>query len=144
MKKKLSGQQVSLIQSKSSEARQAWLKGNLGDAERLIMEAWKVLPLPPTDYDYAQILSRGIVTFFRDTKQFDKAIEWLDIIREAYSGGSNDSVNFLAGTVYFEAGDFDKAFSVFDALFKKFKQRPFQGEKPEYLAFYQKELKGKG
>jgi hypothetical protein len=104
------------------------------------MDAWSTLPPPAIDYDYAQTLSRGIVIFYRDTKQFDKANEWLRIVREAYGGGANDSVNFLSGTVYFASGDFDKAFQVFDDLFRRFKKRPFQGENPEYLAFYEKEV----
>ena len=86
------------------------------------------LPEPKIEYDYAQSLSGGLVTFYRDTKQFEKAKEWLTVMRDAYGPGPNIYVEFLAGTVYYDAGMLDDAFAIFDTAYKKFKQRPFQGE----------------
>jgi hypothetical protein len=58
------------------------------------------------------------------------------VIRDAYGPGPNVDVEFLAATVYYEAGMLDSAFAIFDSLYKKFNQRPFQGEDKKYLQFY--------
>jgi tetratricopeptide (TPR) repeat protein len=126
----------SRISERTALARQAWERGNKQEAENLFLQAWGLLPEPPTEYDRAQSLSRALVTFFRDTGQFEKAKKWLNTMRLAYGPEPNESVEFMAGTVYFDGGESDEAFRIFDALFKKFKRRPFQGKDKKYLEFY--------
>jgi hypothetical protein len=127
---------VTRIAEKGALGRQAWKRGAIDDAEAQFLSAWNLLPDPKTDHDYAQSLARGLVKFSRDTKQPQKAKSWLDVMRLAYGPGPDDSVEFMAGTVYFEAGDLNEAFRIFDGLYGKFKQRPFQGEDKKYLDFY--------
>ena len=113
--------------------------GNRGDiqkAEDRFLDAWRLLPEPKIEYDYAQSLSRGLVIFYRDTKQFEKAEEWLGVVRDAYGPGPDVDVEFLAATVYYDAGMLDDAFAIFDTAYKKFRQRLFQGEDRKYLQFY--------
>jgi hypothetical protein len=124
------------ITAAAGRGREAWLAGDLAAAERQFLAAWDLVPEPKTEYDYGQILSRGLVIFFRDTRQFDKAKEWLSVMREAYGPEPNASVEFLAATVDYAAGDLDAAYTRFDALHQQFGRRPFQGEKPDYLKFY--------
>ncbi len=124
------------ISAISGRGREAWLAGDLAAAEREFMTAWDLVPEPKTNYDYGQIMSRAIVMFYRDTKQFEKANRWLDVMREAYGPEPNASVEFIAATVDLESGHLDEAFERFDALHKQFGQRPFQGQKPDYLKFY--------
>jgi len=126
----------------SIKAREAWQRNDLKTAEALLLEAWRVIPMPQTDFDYSQILSRGIVTFFRDTRQFEKAIAWLDTVRAAY--GSTDSeidpsVELLAGSVLLASGNKPKAYKIFDWLFKEYGERPFEG-RPDCLEFYKQEV----
>ena len=102
----------------------------------MFLAAWRQLPEPKIEHDYAQSLSGGLVTFYRDTKQFEKAKEWLTVMRGAYGPGPDIYVEFLAATVYYDAGMLDDAFAIFDSAYKKFKQRPFQGEDRKYLQFY--------
>jgi tetratricopeptide (TPR) repeat protein len=124
------------ISTKGKMGREAWERGDTQAAESLFLEAWGLLPEPKTEYDSSQSLSRGLVTFYSKTGQFEKAKKWLDIMREAYGPGPNDSVEFMAGAVSFDAGDLDQAFRIFDEQFRKYKQRPFQGKDKKYLEFY--------
>jgi len=140
MKTDLFPEQVEELQTLGQQFREAQKIGDFDNAEKYLLKAWAVLPTPATDYDYSQTLSRGLVQFYRDTNQSQKAIEWLEITKTAYGYAPNASIEFLAGTVYFTAGEFDTAFSIFDKLYKQYKERPFKGEKPDYLAFYKSEL----
>jgi hypothetical protein len=133
---------VLTIRDHAQRGRKAWQQdGDLKAAESLFLAAWDLVPEPKTDYDYGQILSRGIVTFYRDTKQFNKALTWLDVMRRAYGPEPNESVEFLAATVSYEAGTLDDAFRRFAEIVKASGQRPFQGEKPDYLKFYKQRAK---
>ena|SRR5579859_6006031 len=143
MKKALSAEQMKLIQTHGSLAREAWQSGDFQKAEQEMQLCWNCLPKPPTDYDYSESLARGIVTFYRDTQQYSKAVDWLETMRVAYGSTPNPSVNFMAGTVYFASGEADKAFGIFDDLFKQFGARPFVGENPEYLDFYKAEARSR-
>ncbi len=142
MKQSVAPDIVSSMFEKGALGRQAWQRGAIAEAEKYFLEIWELLPDPKTEYDRAQSLSRGLVTFYRDTKQFEKANRWLGVMREAYGPGPNESAEFLAATVYFEAGDLDRAFRIFDAQFKQYKQRPFQGENKKYLEFYKRRAGG--
>lgn len=126
--------------------REARDKGDLAEAERQFLAGWAAIPEPKLEHDYAQSWSRGMVEFFRDTKQNARAKEWLGVTREAYGPGPNVSVEFLAATVHYEADELEKAFSIFDALHREWGQRPFQGKDKKFLAFYKERRakKGKG
>ena len=142
MKKPVSPEIVANIYAQGAAGREAWQRGDIQKAEDKFLDVWRLLPEPKIEYDYAQSLSRGLVTFYRDTKQFEKAIEWLTVMRDAYGPGPNISVEFLAATVYHDAGMLDDAFAIFDTAYKEFKERPFQGKDGKYLQFY-KERAGK-
>jgi hypothetical protein len=136
MKKQLSPQILATLTKLAAEGRQAWQNGAISEAEKKFLAAWDSLPEPKTDQDYAQSLSRGLVTFYGDTKQYEKAKQWLQTVRKAYGGGSNPSVDFLAGTVAFDSGDLDGAFHLFHRLYSEFRERPFEGKDHKYLDFY--------
>lgn len=131
---------ASKIHQIGARGREAWKQGQLDKAEEEFLAAWKEVPEPKEEFDYGQILSTGLVGFFRDTKQFEKAYHWLEVVRRAYRADetSDPGIGFLVGTVHFESGRLDDAFSVFDKLFKEFKGRPFQGADKKYLDFYKK------
>lgn len=118
--------------------REALKSGDTSEAERYFLEMWAALPEPKVEYDFAQSISVGMVKFYRDHNDVGKALNWLEVAREAYGPdvASDSYLGFLAGTVYFCGGDFDKAYKEFDWLFEKYKARPFQGEDDKYLHFY--------
>ncbi|WP_346274875.1 hypothetical protein [Burkholderia cenocepacia] len=89
-------------------------------------------------------MARGFVVFYRDTKQFDKAVHWLAEMRKAYGSGTGPdlTIGFLSGTVYFEAGDLDKSAEFFVPLYEQFGNRPFSGEDKKYLEFAKRASKG--
>ena len=124
------------MSASAAKGRLAWKQGDLATAEASFLDAWRAIPEPRLEYDYAQSIASGFVDFYRDTKQYDKASSWLLTVREAYGPGYNPSVEFLAAKLAFEAGDADEAFRIFDALYKQYKARPFQGDDPKYLKFY--------
>ena len=137
MKKPVPHEIVANISAQGKAGREAWQRADIQKAEDRFLDAWRLVPEPKTEYDYyAQSLSRGLVTFYRNTKQFEKAKEWLTVMRHAYGPGPNIDVEFLAATVYYDAGMLDDALAIFDAAYKKFRQRPFQGDDRKYLRFY--------
>ena len=140
MKQQLPEEALQNLNVSSKAGREAWKNGDTKGAEHFFLEAWAAIPEPKNEYDYTQSLSRGFVAFYLDTKQFEKAKEWLNLMRIAYGHETvpSEYVDFIAATVYFEAGEFDSAFRIFDAQFKKYKGRPFQGEDKKYLDFYKK------
>src|SRR3546814_19384882 len=93
------------------------------------------MPVPKLAYDHAQSMTAGLVTFYRDIGQVQKAKDWLPLARQAYGPEPDSYIAFLAATVHFEAGELDQAFALFDELFTASQSRPFHGEKPAYLAF---------
>jgi hypothetical protein len=84
-------------------------------------------------------LSRGLVEFYRQTNQYDKAKTWLETVRDVYdvehNAASGASVTFLAGAVHFDAGNLETARVLFERLYKEYGRRPFDGSDPKYLQF---------
>jgi tetratricopeptide (TPR) repeat protein len=119
------------------QAGEAARGGEPERSEQLRLKAWEMLPEPKLGWEfYSNTMPRNNLTFFRDTKQFDKALHWLEVTRESYGPGRDDSVEFLAATLWYEMGNLDEAFDEFDRLYKAFKARPFQGKDRKYLDFY--------
>ena len=133
--KPLPAEANAVIENEGALARAAWKRGDIKEAEVHYLRLWEAIPEPKLEYDMAGILARGIAVFYRDTSQFIEAKSWLRVVFEAY-GQSNPLPRFLAGTVYFESGDLDQAFELFDSLYKEYGSRPFEGQK-KYLDFYQ-------
>lgn len=126
----------------AARGRKAAAEGDSALAETEFLAAWACLPEPRTEFDYAQSLSSGLVEFFRDRGMLDKARAWYAVTREAYGDAANPTIAFLGATVDFESGDLDGAFKAFDALYRRYKSRPFDGESKKYLEFYKKRLAG--
>jgi len=117
-------------------SREAEEKGDFATAEKYVLACWNVIPDPKLTYDHAQSMTADLVMFYRDIGQLQKARQWLPLAREAYGPEPDTYIEFIAATVHYHAGELDEAFALFNDLFKAYKTRPFQGEKPEYLAFY--------
>jgi tetratricopeptide (TPR) repeat protein len=133
---------LATLKQNSKTGRDAWKNGDVLAAETHFLNAWAAIPEPKNTYDYAQSLASGLVVFYRDTKQNEKAKKWLEIMRQTYSSPTDDYVEFTAATIHFEMGELDLAFVIFDKQFKKFKNRPFEGEDKKYLEFYKKRAAG--
>jgi len=139
---KLAEQQLGLLREYSKEGRAAWSSGDVERAEEKFLLAWSVIPEPKIDYDYAQSLSRGLVTFYRDVKEYNKAKSWTTVMAEMYGSASDPSVQFLTATVYFDAGELNQAFELFQPLYASFGKRPFEGADKKYLDFVRRRAKG--
>jgi tetratricopeptide (TPR) repeat protein len=127
-------QQIDDLLRQAGEAERG---GEPERSEKLSLKAWDMLPEPKLDWEfYSNIIPRDNLIFYRDRHQFDKALQWLAITRDSYGPGRNDSVEFLAATLWYEMGNLDEAFDEFDRLYKAFKARPFQGKDRKYLDFY--------
>ncbi|HEY9281498.1 MAG TPA: hypothetical protein VIP51_15615 [Eoetvoesiella sp.] len=124
-------------------SRKAEEAGDIATAEKYVLACWDSIPDPKLAYDHAQSMTVSVVAFYRDIGQPGKAKEWLPLAHEAYGPQPDPYVEFLEATVHYEAGELDQAYALFDSLFKAYKTRPFQGEKPEYLAFYMDRATGK-
>lgn len=116
--------------------RQAWEAGDLARAEAHFLAGWECIPEPRLEYDFAAVIAVSLTQFYRDTGQAGKAAQWLLVAREGYGPGPNPHTEFLAATVHYEAGEPELAFAIFDTLYRQYRKRPFEGEKPEYLDFY--------
>jgi tetratricopeptide (TPR) repeat protein len=126
------------IKESGAKGRESWSAGKLDLAEKHFLEAWAVLPEPKESNDWSQTVSRGLVSFYQKTSQFEKADKWLKIVRKMYrsSEASDTMIDYMTATVYFDWGKKDEAFALFDSLYKKHKRRPFQGDDRKYLDFY--------
>lgn len=142
MKKALPPEVLATVENEGALGHAAWKRGDLEEAESHFLRLWEAIPEPKLEFDRAGILARGVTVFYRDTRQFDKAKAWLPLVSEAY-GPSNPLPNFLAGTVYFESGDLDRAFELFHKLYAEYGARPFQGNE-QYLAFYLHRARNQG
>lgn len=121
----------------AGRGRTAWQAGDLAGAETEFLAAWSQIPEPQAAYDQAQSMASGLVAFFMQTRQFDKAAVWLQRMREVYGPSPDASeADFIAAALAYETGQLDAAFDGFHALYKRFKRRPFQDEDPKYLKFY--------
>jgi len=131
------------IDSLLRQAGEAQRRNDPEQSERLRLQAWDMLPEPKLGWNFhSNIMPRNNLVFYRDTKNFDKAKAWLDITRESYGPGRDESIEFLAATLWYEMGDFDKAFEEFDRQYKAFRWRPFEGKDRKYLNFYLSRKKG--
>lgn len=111
-------------------------QGDMARAEALLLEAWQAIPEPALHYDPGPGLAVDITAFYRDRGNTAQARLWLARAREGYGPGPNPHTEFLAGTVHYQAGERDEAYAIFDALYRHYKKRPFQGYPAEYLDFY--------
>ena len=135
MQKKLPSDSEAILLARAKEGREAWASRDLASAEVAFLRAWDAIPEPRAEYDYSQSLARGMVTFFRDTRQFDKVHSWVAIVRELYPP-KDPAIEFLVATVHFEEGSLDAAFAIFDSLYRAYKRRPFKEQDPRYLQFF--------
>lgn len=143
MKIQLTDQQLSALKEYSKEGRSAWKYRDIEKAESKFLLAWSIIPEPKIDYDYAQSLSRGLVIFYRETRNYEKAKLWISIMADLHGSTSDPSVQFLTATVHFDAGEFDQAYELFQQLHANFGKRPFDGEDRKYLEFFKNRAKGK-
>jgi len=120
----------------AEEGRRSWRAGDLAAAEASFLAAWRCIPEPQIDHDYAQSMARGLVEFFRETHQIERAREWLGVLRASYKDPNNPSVTFLDATVEFAAGNENIAFRSFEELHRAYGVRCFRGENPAYLKFF--------
>ena len=119
------------------QAGDARRSGDNSGRELYALRAWDKLPEPKLSWEFfSNTMPRNNTLFYRDTRQFDKALHWLDITRESYGPDRDDVIEFVAATLYYEMGHTDKAFEEFDRQYKAFKTRPFQGLDKKYLDFY--------
>jgi len=124
--------------------REALAAGDVKAAEAHFLAAWNCIPEPRLQHDFAGPMTVALTEFYRDNGMAAKAMPWLALAREAYGPAPNPHTEFLAATVHYQAGELDEAFVLFDSLYKQYRRRPFQDEKPEYLSFYLGRAGGKG
>lgn len=110
--------------------------GDMAGAEALLLRAWAAIPEPRLGFDPGPSLAVDITAFYRDLGNVAQSHAWLAVAREGYGPGPNPHTEFLAATVHYHARELDKAFAIFDGLYRQYKKRPFQGYPPEYLTFY--------
>jgi len=133
--KELSPAAEATLVALSKQAREAELKSNFEEAERLLLAAWAVIPEPKLDYIRGQISSVSMVKFYRDNARFEKARDWLEIMSRSYGSPTDPYVMLLSGTVAYEAGDLEAAAQVFGSLYAEDGARPFDAIDPKYLTF---------
>jgi hypothetical protein len=145
MRKDIPEDRADAFYAAASAGRSLWAAKDLAGAEAKFMEAWQLIPEPKTDWDMSQSVSSGLVEFFKDTGQLDKALEWIDVVEGIYGTQSEAALTHVAmfrGTVLHDRGDLEGAFRAFEPQFRKWGKRPFAGLDKRYLAFV-KERTGK-
>ncbi|AZE66424.1 hypothetical protein SAMN05216475_2969 [Pseudomonas synxantha] len=136
MESTLTPEQIEKIGNLSKEGREYWKKNQLSEAESCFLRAWGIMQSPKSTLDYSQSIARGLVAFFKETKQYEKAIHWLAVMHDLYAPQPSDYVEFIEATVYFDSGKTSIAYEIFDKQYKKYGKRPFTDEDKKYLNFY--------
>lgn len=116
-------------------ARRARERGDWAEVERLLLRGWELIPEPKVEYDRAQSTVSVLVDHYRDHGNPTEAKRWLPVLETAY-GHDDPSFRMSSGTVAFVAGELDDAYRIFDALYRAWGKRPFEGMDPKYLRFY--------
>lgn len=108
--------------------------------EDSILEIWNLLPEPKENWTEGfRTAAAFFLLYLEDLKDFKKADNWLNKLKEIeeninYSLGQ---VLFDEGRLYFERGEYEKAYKSFKATVKEGKGfRYFEDEDPKYLDFY--------
>lgn len=119
-----------------SRGHSAWQsEGDLAAAEVHFLRAWAVIPEPKNAYDETSSFLRGMLDFCIETEQLQKAGQWLPQLAECFGDESPETL-FRTGEIHYLAGRLDDAFAIFERLYKTWGRRPFAGENPVYLEFY--------
>lgn len=115
--------------------------GKIEDAERAGVLAWNMLPEPRTEWDYfSNVIPFALAEFFRDNASFDQARSWLDVARSTYGPGPDQTVEFLAATIEFEAGNTEEAVKEFERQYRTFGDRPFAEGGDKYLELVERRV----
>lgn len=128
------------VNAASAPARAAWKAGDLDRAETFFLDVWAMIEAEETDAtDLHQQMSSGLVTFFRQTGQYDKAYTWLEIMSRYYENDAKSDfyVELLRALIDYDSGNLDRAFDGFAALHARYGNRMFVGEDPKYLRFFE-------
>lgn len=134
-----------IIYQQGKLAREAKASGDINKAEQHLLAAWHALPDPKTEHEFSDSISVALTQFYRDSAQIEKAKKWLVLAKEIYgdSVAARTTMSFINGTLLFSGGEFDAAYAEFDALYKAYGERPFQGNDEKYLEFFRHYQKGR-
>jgi tetratricopeptide (TPR) repeat protein len=117
---------------------------DFASAERLCEEAWQLIPEPKFCWDSSYMCLSHTVTLLRGARRYDRARllvqEYLD---SGFHLEYQDGPYFWLGTLYYEMGNLDEAFALFDRANRMSRGRCFKEEDPRYETFY-KGLRSKG
>lgn len=135
IKVELDSTQSELVGTLAKLGREAWAHKDVAMAEAKFLEAWDVIPEPKERYRLGQSMCGGMIEFYRQTRQYDKARAWLELLAPMYEPG-NVYTEQLRGVVAFDAGDSAEAYMHFDRVYAQGKTRGFESVDPKYLNFY--------
>lgn len=130
------------INEAARKARPFWQSNDFKGALPHMLKAWDLIPEPKTSWDFfAQTMSRTFVSAYTKTGDFANARAWVKIMRESYDApqvGDEPTVDFCEAEFLYHADEKDRAFEIFDQLYKQYKKRPFQEEDKALWDFYKK------
>ena len=92
-------------------------EGNYEEREKVLLEAWELLPLPKEQWEVSFTLAYYLINGYIKMNTPLKAKKWAEIIfdPERKSHGERE---LYAGIVAYELGDFEKAREYFDIVQK--------------------------
>lgn len=137
-------QEISVVYTAlRSQAAVAWKQDDFATVEKLLAEAWNLIPEPKAAHKFeSQATLNTRIKCLIKLRQGRQAKALLNDLRDLYEPpADNAHVSLTSGIVCYESGDFDEAFKWFDQIYKQFKTRAFQGADEKYLKFYRQGLK---
>jgi tetratricopeptide (TPR) repeat protein len=122
------------FQALAAKGQEAWLKrADLAAAEKYFLEAWETLPEPKLEQEWSQIMIAGMLEFYREARQFEKARQWLELAAKSYGDPGNEHVRMLRGQLAYDEGAMQEAAEVLTSLYQEFGGRPFEDLDEKYL-----------
>lgn len=131
------------FQAYAAAGRDAWReRGDIDGAEHDFLRAWNVIPDPKTEWDWSGSFVGGLLTFFIETGQAQKALAWLPEYEKHY--GDTADLHVWQGIVRFELGQHHAAFEAFQRVHDAYGYRAFRDEDPKYWQFYRERSQHRG
>ena len=107
-------------------------------------KAWELLPEPKLEWEpHSMWLSSSFYDAYLALKDYKKAEFWAQNRLKAVSSDIDTGPYTDLGMVYYELGQYDKAYEYFDIAYQGGQTRAFKERPKKYLNFYLKEAKNK-
>jgi tetratricopeptide (TPR) repeat protein len=105
----------------------------------ILINAWNIIPDAKEEWDEAYLLSKYITSVYFNINDLDNALQWLKNYKTCDEKQRNyGESEFMAGKIYYELDEKNKAKEYFKIADKKSRSRCWEGEDVKYFQLFKK------